>query len=64
MGLDSFGINNVETYMDIIKQRTTNGQNGASWQLEHYKKYNSIPKLMEDYMTNSQQNIPVHRWSL
>ena len=64
IGLDSFGIDNAETYMNIIRQRTLSGQNGASWQLQHYKTYNSIPKLMEDYMKNSEINIPVHRWSL
>jgi len=63
-GLASFGIDKVDTFLDIIEQRTSSGQNGASWQLEHFKKYNSIPKLMEDYMKNSKQNIPVHRWSL
>ena len=64
MGLASFGIDKADTFLDIIERRTLNGQNGASWQLAHYKKYNSIPKLMEDYMNNSKQNIPVHRWSL
>ncbi len=64
MGLDSFDINNADKYLDIIKQRTSSEQNGASWQLEHFKKFNSIAKLMEDYMKNSEQNIPVHKWSL
>jgi hypothetical protein len=64
MGLDSFGIHNADNYLNTIKQRTSSGQNGASWQLEHFKKYNSIPKLMEDYMQNSELNIPVHTWSL
>ena len=64
LGLASFGIENAETYMDIIKERTSNEQNGATWQLQHYKQYNSIPKLMEEYMKNSEENIPVHRWSL
>ena len=50
--------------LNIIEQRTLTGQNGAFWQLEHFKKYASIPKLMEDYMKHSKQNIPVHRWSL
>jgi hypothetical protein len=63
-GLDSFGIENADTYLDIIRQRTSSGQNGATWQLQHCKTYNSIPKLMEDYMRNSEKNIPVHRWSL
>ncbi len=63
-GLDSFGIDDADRYLDIIRQRTATGQNGASWQLQHHKKYNSIPKLMEDYMKNSEQNIPVHKWSL
>jgi hypothetical protein len=64
MGLDSLGIHNTDTYLDTIKQRTSSGQNVASWKLEHFKKFNSIPKLMEDYMKNSEQNIPVHKWSL
>ncbi|GIT99990.1 glutamate--cysteine ligase [Sulfurovum sp. TSL6] len=64
MGLDALGIENVDTYLNIIKQRTLSGQNGASWQLAHFKRFNSIPKLMEDYMKNSVQNIPVHEWSL
>ena len=64
MGLDSFGIDDAGEYLDIIKERTSSGQNGASWQLEHFKKFNSIPKLMEDYMKNFEQDIPIHRWSL
>ena len=64
VGLDSFGIDDVDEYLNIIEQRTSSGQNGASWQLKHFKKFNSIPKLMEDYMKNSEQNIPVHKWSL
>lgn len=64
MGLVSFGIDNADPFLDNIEQRTLSGQNGAVWQLEHFKKFNSIPKLMEDYMKNSGQNIPVHRWSL
>lgn len=63
-GLDSLGITNADTTLNIIKERTLTGQNGAVWQLEHFKKHNSIPKLMEDYMHHAQQNIPVHRWSL
>jgi len=64
VGLDSFGIDDEDKYLYIIEQRTSNGQNGASWQLEHFKKFGNIPKLMEDYMKNSEQNIPVHKWSL
>jgi gamma-glutamyl:cysteine ligase YbdK (ATP-grasp superfamily) len=64
VGLDSFGIDDEDKYLNIIEQRTSNGQNGASWQLEHFKKFGNIPKLMEDYMKNSEQNIPVHKWSL
>ena len=64
MGLDSLGVDNIDMHLDIIEQRTSNGQNGASWQLKHYEKYQSIPKLMEDYMQNSEQNIPVHTWRL
>ena len=64
MGLDSFGIDSADKYLNIVKQRTSSGQNGASWQLKHFKKFGNIPKLVEDYMKNFEQDIPVHRWSL
>lgn len=63
-GLESFGIENEDVYMNIIKQRTMTEQNGAKWQLDHYQQYKNIPKLMEDYMKQFEQNIPVHQWSL
>ena len=63
-GLASFGIDDADMFLNIIKQRTASGQNGAAWQLAHFKKYNSIPRLMEDYMHHANQNIPVHQWSL
>ena len=63
-GLASFGIDNADLYLDIIKQRTASEQNGAAWQLTHFEKYKSIPKLMEDYMNHAKENIPVHKWSL
>lgn len=64
IGLDALGIHHTDTYLNTIKERTLSGHNGATWQLAHYKKYNNIPKLMEDYMKNAEQNIPVHKWSL
>ncbi len=64
MGLDALGIHHTDAYLNTVKERTLSGQNGAAWQLEHFKKYNSIPKLMEDYMHNAEQNIPVHKWGL
>ncbi|HIQ26969.1 MAG TPA: hypothetical protein EYH42_00535 [Sulfurovum sp.] len=64
IGLASFGINNIDNYLNIIKQRTVSGQNGAAWQLAHFKKYSSISKLMEDYLKNTKKNMPVHTWSL
>ena len=64
VGLNSFDINDTGEYLDIIKQRTSSGQNGASWQLKHFKKFNNIPKLLEDYMKNFEQNIPIHKWSV
>lgn len=63
-GLDSLGIRDTDNYLHAIKQRASNGQNGAAWQLNHFAKYNDLVKLMEDYMTNFGQNIPVHEWSL
>jgi hypothetical protein len=64
IGLEAFDIEHAEKFLDIIEQRTNTGQNGAAWQLSHFKKYHSIPKLMKDYMNHAEQNIPVHKWSL
>ena len=64
MGLNSFGISDADEYLNIIQERTSSGQNGAAWQLSHFEKYKSIPKLMEDYMHHARQNNPVHKWSL
>jgi gamma-glutamyl:cysteine ligase YbdK (ATP-grasp superfamily) len=64
IGLEDFDIVDSDELLDIIKQRAMTSQNGASWQLEHFKKYNSISKLMDNYMKNSSQNIPVHKWSI
>ncbi len=60
-GLESLGIEGEET-LDIIRGRLS--QNGASWQLAHFDRYHDINKLMEDYMTNFDNDLPVHRWSL
>lgn len=61
-GLAQLGIEEIEHYLEIIQGRTT--QNGAMWQLAHYKKHHNITKLMEDYMHNFQNNTPIYRWSL
>lgn len=63
MGLESFNID-ATSYLRDIKERTITGQNGAVWQLNHFEKHRNIPKLMEDYMKNAEQNIPIHTWSL
>jgi hypothetical protein len=63
-GLKEFGITDLDNILEIIKQRASSAQNGAVWQLKHFNKYNSISKLMDDYMKNFKQNIPVHKWSI
>jgi hypothetical protein len=63
-GLREFGIENYDELFEEITQRAKSGQNGASWQLNHHKKHRSISKLMQEYMKNFNQNIPVHRWGV
>ena len=63
-GLESLGVKDTESYLDIVKARALNGQNGAVWQLKHFEKYQNINKLVEDYMKNYEADIPVHQWSL
>jgi gamma-glutamyl:cysteine ligase YbdK (ATP-grasp superfamily) len=62
-GLSSFDID-ASKFLDIIENRTANEQNGAIWQLKHFEKHHNIPQLMVDYLRQSQQNKPVHTWSL
>jgi len=63
-GLASLGVQGTETYLDIVKARALNGQNGAVWQLKHFEKYRNINKLVEDYMKHLEADTPVHQWSL
>ncbi|MFT5136105.1 MAG: gamma-glutamyl:cysteine ligase YbdK (ATP-grasp superfamily) [Arenicella sp.] len=66
-GLLSIGYNAVDAdyWLDIIKQRVTSGQNGASWQRNWVSKYGrDFKQLVLNYHDNQASNIPVHTWML
>lgn len=66
-GLNQLGVarQDIDYYLGIIEQRTTNGQNGASWQRRYVEKYgNDMQALTLAYEKNQQSGRPVHEWDI
>ncbi len=72
-GLSNLGIESSEAnyYLSTIQKRLSNKQNGAIWQKNILKKFNdrltmeeSLHKMLEIFIDNSQQNIPVAEWKI
>lgn len=63
-GLNTLNVKDTERYLEIIRLRVKRQQNGAIWQLRHFEKYQSIEKLVKEYMNHFEHNIPIHEWSL
>ncbi len=72
-GLSSIGIatSEINYYLSIIQQRISKKQNGAIWQKKMLDKLNqhldmkeSLHKMLEQFIENSQQNIPVAEWKI
>ena len=72
-GLLNLGIesNEANHYLSIIQGRLSNKQNGAIWQKNMLKKLNhrltmeeSLHKMLEIFIDNSQQNTPVAEWTI
>ena len=64
-GLLEIGIDKdeVEYYLNIIKQRAKTGQTGAEWQIQHVKLTNcDMAELTKDYLHQQHLDQPVHTW--
>lgn len=61
-GLLNLQIEQSHQWIDIIRQRTTTGQTGARWILDHWEKHADTAKLVQQYMQHAGLNMPVHQW--
>lgn len=53
----------IEHYLNIIKQRAKTGQTGAEWQIQHVKIKNcNMAELTRDYLHHQHLDQPVHTW--
>jgi hypothetical protein len=61
-GLQNLGIDQPHVWLDIVQQRSSNGQTGAGWMLKYWHKNPDAAALVRKYMQHSRKNIPVHLW--
>jgi len=64
-GLQQLGISDdsIHHYLNIIEKRTSTGQTGAVWQINHLKTVNGdFQQLTSDYLHHLHQSEPVHTW--
>ncbi len=65
LGLQKLGISedSIKHYLNIIEKRSTSGQTGAVWQLNHLKQVDGdLQKLTADYLHQQHLGNPVHTW--
>ncbi len=66
-GLKSLGIYNseIEDYLDIIRQRIANKQNGCHWQRRYIRELNQdFTEMTRTYLKNQNTGNPVSAWKL
>ena len=72
-GLLAIGVEAAEArhYLSVVEQRLVSQQTGASWQLARLEQLmrrhsaeRALQALLEEFMDNSAQNMPVGGWSL
>ncbi len=57
--------NDIDYYLNIIRQRVDNEQHGANWQRNYLKKHNcSMQQLTAAYAERQNTAEPVHTWSI
>lgn len=64
-GLQSFGVSaaDIDDYLDIIRQRLSNKQNGCSWQQRYAKEHcRDFTALTRTYLKNQNSGKPVSEW--
>jgi len=67
IGLGTLGIEraDIHKYLDIIRERVTSGQNGATWQRRWVSLHgHDLQALTLEYFANQERGEPVHRWPL
>ncbi len=64
-GLQSFGVNtaDIDAYLDIIRQRLANKQNGSAWQRRYAKAHHrDFTEMTRSYLKNQKTGKPVSEW--
>lgn len=65
-GLKSLGVDKAdcEDYLDIIRQRIANKQNGCRWQLQYSRKHDhDLAEMTRTYLKHQNSGRPVSEWS-
>lgn len=65
-GLQQMGVEHkdIQYYLDIIEQRVSTGQNGATWQRRYIETHGKDMRAMTlAYLKNQKTGKPVHSWS-
>ncbi len=61
-GIKSLKISKATKWLEIIEQRVKSQQTGASWILDFWHKNPDANSLVNHYLQNANQDIPVHLW--
>ncbi|MGZ8185341.1 MAG: glutamate--cysteine ligase [Methylobacter sp.] len=64
-GLKSLGVSlaEIDDYLGLIRQRTTNKQNGSYWQRQYIREYNpDFTEMTRNYLKNQNAGKPVSEW--
>lgn len=55
----------IEKYLGVIKERVSNGLNGATWQRRWVEQHGvDYPRLAQTYLEYQESNQPVHTWPI
>lgn len=66
-GLRSLGVcdSDIDVYLDIIRQRIANKQNGCQWQRHYFSQHNQdFTAMTRTYLKNQNSGNPVSDWML
>ncbi len=66
-GLEALGIDqgDIDGYLGIIQARTTNGQNGSTWQRNYVASRRcGMEEMTRAYLDRQDSGSPVHEWAL
>lgn len=60
----SIDFDDIQTYMEIVTNRTRSGNTGAIWQLNFFNNCGyDIQSMMLEYISNQKSGKPVHEWN-